>query len=140
MMEFKTNKCIIKLITPTIVENKIIDGCDINVVDLTEIRNLNVKLTKGNPFAVLLDAGQYTSITTEAREIAATKSFSKNTIAKAFIINSLPQRIVGNFYIKVNKPFSETKLFTSKEKGIEWLNHQIEIHTKQKNRDLISEH
>lgn len=139
MTEFKTSKCIIKLISPTIVENKIIDGCDINLIDLTEIRNINLKLTNGKPYVVLLDAGEYTSITTEAREISATENFSKNLIAKAFVISSIPQRIVGNFYIKVNKPFASTKLFTSKEKAIEWLNDELKNHSTIKKGNLISE-
>ena len=121
MLEHKTSKCIIKLIDTLIVENKIIDGSNIDVIDLTEIRNINRTLTKDKPYSILLDAGKFTSITAEAREISATEEFSKNLIAKAFVIHSIPQRIVGNFYIKVNKPFASTKLFTSKEKAIEWL-------------------
>jgi hypothetical protein len=125
MLEHKTSKCIIKLIDTLIVENKIIDGSNIDVIDLTEIRNINRTLTKDKPYSILLDAGKFTSITAEAREISATEEFSKNLIAKAFVINSIPQRIVGNFYIKVNKPFASTKLFTSKEKAIEWLIHEL---------------
>lgn len=41
--------------------------------------------------------------------------------ADAFVIHSLPQRIIGNFYLQFHKPSVPTKLFTSQAKAVIWL-------------------
>jgi hypothetical protein len=41
--------------------------------------------------------------------------------ADAFVIYSLPQKLVGNFYLKVNKPPVPTRFFKTPEEAIRWL-------------------
>ncbi len=41
--------------------------------------------------------------------------------ADAFVIQSLPQKIIGNFYLKVVKPSVPTRLFNSEDEAVEWL-------------------
>lgn len=41
--------------------------------------------------------------------------------ADAFIIKSLPQKIIGNFFLKFHKPKIPTKLFSDYTKAIKWL-------------------
>ena len=42
-------------------------------------------------------------------------------IAEAFLLTSLAQKILINFYIRFDKPLVPSKVFTNKEKAIEWL-------------------
>lgn len=49
-----------------------------------------------------------------------TSEIGKNRKGAAFAINSLSQKLLGNFYLKVNKPNEPTKLFSDKAKSIEW--------------------
>lgn len=42
-------------------------------------------------------------------------------LAEAFVISSLPQRILGNFYLNNFKPIVPAKVFTNKEEAREWL-------------------
>jgi hypothetical protein len=59
-------------------------------------------------------------------DIELLKSLSKNannpfTKADAFVISSIAQRILGNFYIKISKPERPTKLFNDKTEALAWL-------------------
>ena len=41
--------------------------------------------------------------------------------ADAFVIHSMAQKILANFYIKINKPERPTKFFNDKNEAINWL-------------------
>ena len=41
--------------------------------------------------------------------------------ADAYVIKSLPQKILGNFFIKVLKPELPSRLFTNEEEALKWL-------------------
>ena len=54
------------------------------------------------------------------------KTISKNSnnpysIADAFVITSMAQKILANFYIKIFIPERPTKFFNNKEEAITWL-------------------
>lgn len=54
------------------------------------------------------------------------KTISKNSNnpfskADAFVIKSMAQKILANFYIKINKPERPTKFFNNKDEAINWL-------------------
>jgi len=44
--------------------------------------------------------------------------------AKAIIVNSMANRIVGNFIIKFHKPIAKTRLFSDEETALAWLREQ----------------
>lgn len=96
----------------------------IEVEDITELRKANLAMMKGHPYTVLVTAEELTSFSRETREFIASKKFAGITIAKALLISGLGQRIIGNFYMQINKPYIRTKLFTEREKAIAWLRQQ----------------
>lgn len=57
----------------------------------------------------------------ENREYIASKEVSEVLKADAFVIKGLALRIIGNGYLKINKPSRPTRLFNSKEDAIDWL-------------------
>lgn len=124
-INIKTHKIKAILIEDCIIENKITENSCIDVYDVIAIKQENLKLANGKKYAVLVTPGQYSTITKEARELVSSYEFTIDTIAKALIVNSLAHRIIGNFYIKVNKPFIKTQIFTDKEKAIIWLRNQL---------------
>lgn len=79
-------------------------------------------------YAVVDFGGNLTS-STEARQIYADAEYiQKYRIADAFLVKSLPVRLIANFFIKVTKPKVKTKLFTDEKSAVNWLselkNHQ----------------
>lgn len=78
-------------------------------------------LTAKQKVPVLIIGGSFTSLDKETRGFMASEESLKYSIAEAFYLTSLPQKILINFYIKFDRPLVPTKVFTSKEKANEWL-------------------
>ena len=57
----------------------------------------------------------------EVREFWASDATCLYSKADAFIATSVGQRIIGNFYMKIEKPTRPSKLFSDKTKAMEWL-------------------
>jgi hypothetical protein len=90
------------------------DGEDI-VKGLAEMGN-------GRKFLLLFTAGEDTSVSTEARYYASTPEANKFTIASAFVVKSVAQKLLGNAYVTFNKPVTPTRIFTDEADAIKWLN------------------
>lgn len=76
---------------------------------------------KGKKHPILIIAGKYAMADKETREFAASEAGNRYTIAGAFVIRSLSQKILGDAYIKVNRPLTPTKLFTTEKEAVKWL-------------------
>lgn len=118
----------IQVIEEGIIENYFLSGESIEVDDFKELKLANLELMCNKPYTVLVSAEELTSFTSEAREFVASKEYVGVTIAKALLISGLGQRIIGNFYMKVNKPYIKTRLFTDRQKAIDWLVQEYQNH------------
>lgn len=72
-------------------------------------------------FPVLFIANEFSVPSSESRDYLAKKESLPYSLADAYVICSFPQKLIGNFYLKVNKPGRPTKIFTDKEEAIKWL-------------------
>lgn len=115
----------ISLLEDGILENHVKAMCHIEENDIWAIKKANLSLTNGKAYCILVTAGHLSSISKEAKQLTASKDFAQNTIAKAILIDSLGHKIVGNLYLKINKPYIRTKVFTSRELAIAWLQLQL---------------
>jgi hypothetical protein len=97
------------------------DGISVDVKDLEESKNARIVLQQGNSMKVLVDTRGLFQITKEARAYAAEPKSAEMSIAMAILSDSLGTKLLTNFFIKYNKPSTPTKMFTSKEKALEWL-------------------
>jgi|SRR3954463_3256459 len=104
-----------------IVNMKILDGAEIELENAIQNEEAVKQLTNGEKHLLVVDARSIdVYVSKEARAYSANKP-SDLCIAKAFIINSTANRLIGNFYINFNKPKAPTKLFSNEEKAVEWL-------------------
>lgn len=92
----------------------------LEVEDAKQIVEAEGKLGGGKKLPVLHVVGKFLSLGTGVREYSAIEGTSF-TSAEAYVINSLPHRILGNFYMKVNKPTVPTRMFNTEEEAVEWL-------------------
>jgi hypothetical protein len=116
-----------------IIENVLNYAVTLEVEDVKEIKEMNLKLAEGKDYALLVDPGEWSSITEEARELLASPEMAHLNLAKAIIIYTITQRIIGNIYLSLNHPVVETRLFTDREKALEWLRDKVdEFEAKQK--------
>lgn len=72
-------------------------------------------------FPLLIDARGIKSITREARSFFTTNGRETNTMAFAILIDSSVSKVVGNFFLGINKPAVPTKLFLNEKSALEWL-------------------
>ena len=79
------------------------------------------KITQGKAMPILKIPGKYSSIDTEARKFISSEEGMKYSTAEAFVTSFLPHRLIGNFYMKINKPVKPTEFFDTEEKAVEWL-------------------
>ncbi len=70
---------------------------------------------------VLIDMTEVTEITKEARDYFANERTASIQRATALSIGSSVSRLIGNFFLGLNKPISPTRLFTNPHKAIQWL-------------------
>lgn len=117
----------ISLVEEGIVVNHIKLGKLIEANDVYEIRNINLDLVKHQPYGVLVESDELTSFSAEARILAASKEIACHSAAKALLINSLGQRIIANFYLKVNKPYVKTRVFEKKEDAYDWIRTEVNL-------------
>ena len=78
-------------------------------------------LSPGKKAKVLAIYAENNLFSKEVREYVAGPEVGRIVEADALVIIGTAQKIIGNFYMQVNKPSRPTKLFTSKEEALRWL-------------------
>jgi len=80
-----------------------------------------IEFTKGKPHLFLCDLTPVKSATKEARDFSSKDIGIQGITAGALIVNSSVSKIIGNFFLSINKPSAPAKLFTDKAEALKWL-------------------
>ncbi len=72
-------------------------------------------------YPMIIDIKSIKSISKSSRDFLASEKGSEGIIAAAFLIDSSLGRVLGNFFIQINKPLKPTKIFTDEIKAKKWL-------------------
>lgn len=105
-----------RILTVTLLE-----GLEITEQILEKIFSEGTRLSQGTPFCILADVRANVSSTAGARKYGAKNPFSKNHIAYAMLADTTAVVILSNFFIKVNRPPVQTRLFKKEKEAISWL-------------------
>ncbi len=92
-----------------------------NLKDAEEAIAAAYAIGKGKKFKNLILVGEHTIADIEAVKLSCSEKGSVYKLADAFVINSLPQKLIANFYIRVVKPVTPTRFFTKPEDAEKWL-------------------
>ena len=92
--------------------------------DMKELIEAAEKIGQGKKFRNLIRVGTNTMPTPDAIEYSASEEGSVYKIADAFVINSVGQKLIGNFVLKVQKQTVPTRYFTKQDDAEEWLRKQ----------------
>ncbi|MGB0888134.1 MAG: hypothetical protein ACPGSL_08440 [Vicingaceae bacterium] len=118
----KLNHSEIELKEDNIVEVITFDKVNLCVKKCLEIHDAyDQMLEKDKKYRILYLPGKYVDWEKEARECCATEEATKHSLAEAIVVHSLAQRLLVNFYLKINKPLVPTKLFRNKVSAKKWL-------------------
>jgi hypothetical protein len=116
----------ISVLESNIFENRINEKETVTIEDVIKTKEINQRLAKNNPYCILISKGEFSIVPADVREFISSPVFAGATVAKALLTTSVADKIIGQFYIKINKPIIKTKLFTNKEKAIIWLKQQLD--------------
>ena len=75
----------------------------------------------GGKFYNIYEFDSFSDVEPEVREWAADTNGNLYTFCDAIVIRNLAQKIIADFYLKVNKPKMPTKIFYSVDKAYEWI-------------------
>jgi hypothetical protein len=75
----------------------------------------------GKSYPLLVLAGKDASVDTESMEFMSKENADPYSIAEAYLVSSISQKLLGNFYLSFNKPFKPTRIFTSLPEAVKWL-------------------
>lgn len=101
---------------------KMKEGVNLGQVEMEELLKQAVEFTAPNKYFAVVDTTASYDTTLEARNFYAESEYSKYRYADAFIVNSLPMRLLVNFFIAFNKPKIPSKMFNNKESALNWIN------------------
>jgi hypothetical protein len=92
--------------------------------DATQVQEIiteQKEISQGQSYPVLVLAGEYTLVSADARELMATQAATEFSLAEAYVIKSTAQRLLINFYLKINKPKVPTCFFYDQSGAEKWL-------------------
>ncbi len=98
------------------------DNQELDVEDIKAMVKAKTELFGLQPHTAIIIPGNYSSISNEARDFASSKEAYEGAIAKTIVAKSLAIRLIGNFFIKYNRPPAPTRLFSNEKDAIRWLN------------------
>ncbi len=104
-----------------IVETVISNNTVIDKAQCVDLLSAYSQILANKKYPLLLLVGDFATATKEAREFSASKAGLKYSKVEAYVFNSLPHRILANFYVKINKPPVPTKFFKTKQEAVAWL-------------------
>ncbi|NOG57114.1 MAG: hypothetical protein HND54_05205 [Bacteroidetes bacterium] len=78
-------------------------------------------ILNGKKAPMLFRHAEFSQPSHAVRKFWAKKDSNPYSIAESFIIDRLSQKLIGNFYLKINKPCRPTKLFTNEKDAVIWL-------------------
>jgi hypothetical protein len=93
----------------------------IEVHHLVQAQNSIGNLGEGNKMPIYMTFHEFLTVSNEGKEFASSPEGVKFTLASALLIDSLPKKILFNFFVKFNKPVAPTKGFTTREEAFSWL-------------------
>lgn len=97
------------------------DHVEYTMKETLELEEAVDKITKGVTCKSLRIAGRFSSADTEVMKYLSRGKGTLFTLADSFVIHSLAQKILANFYLKINKPVLPTRFFNKADEAEAWL-------------------
>ncbi len=125
MKEFQTDSIIVRIHDNLLKEVIVKKNKTLRANDVLESKQLSSEYKPMTKFFVLIEGEDNASVSAEARAAVASKEYSEHTVALALCSNNSYQAIVGNLFLKINKPSVPTRFFEDRKDAITWLQSQM---------------
>jgi hypothetical protein len=111
------------------LEDKMVTGVfKLDFYDLETTRKVvqyRLNAIEGKVYPTLVNIISIKKLTKETRDYLASEDGCQGIIALAILINSSIGSMIGNFWIRINRPLRPTKLFTNEDEARQWLKQYI---------------
>lgn len=104
-----------------IIRTKVKPGAEVTLPDAQENSIAVNSFYEGSKYPLLVDSRGIKSISREARNQFSIKGRKTNVTCFAIIIDSPLSRVIGNFFMGINKPEIPMCLFDDEEEALSWL-------------------
>lgn len=78
-------------------------------------------LAAGRRLPIIVDLRNIRSTDREARRLYSSEEFAACVCAAALLVDSALSRVIGNFYLGLNKAVYPTRLFSNEPEALAWL-------------------
>lgn len=97
------------------------DNCILDIDLQLRLLRYYAEITDNTLMHFIFLAAENVTITKEARDNAVKIEDQSMLGASAVVVDSLPYKLIANFYLKFNKPKRPYKVFGKEEDAIKWL-------------------
>lgn len=122
---FETENTSSEFIDDYLLHIKIKEFKELQLSDYKEIKQWVKETIVDKKIVNLLEFNPGSSSSRESREYASSKNGNNLNIGAAIVVNNLGQQLIGDYYLKINKPLNPTKIFSNKEKALSWIKSQF---------------
>ena len=123
--ERRNNKIIFKISDDNILFTSCVPNTEMTIEDGKESTRISAEMVKYEPRPLLCDLTNVVRMTKECRKHFAGVDHAKTFNKAALIVTSPISRLIGNFFLGLNKPLKPTRLFNSNEEGLKWLREDL---------------
>lgn len=118
---FETEKVHISILNNGIYRVLVKEDVELDLADLDASYFILKERIKDEkvPFLIIFSKGATT--VKGANERFRDKGRLNLKIKEAFVLSTLPHRIMANFYVKFSKPHHPTKVFSNENEALNWL-------------------
>lgn len=120
-MKRENDKIIFRLGDDNILYTECVPNTIMTLEDGKESTRISAEMVNNLPLPLLCDLTNVVKMTQECRQHFAGPEHAETFSKAALIVTSPISRIIGNFFLGLNKPLKPTKLFTNREDGLKWL-------------------
>ncbi len=121
MKTFETKAFLMTVHDDLFIEFKVKKNTTLQASDVWESRDMSIQHIPGKKFFVLFEADENADISGDARRAGASDEYTKHVAALALYSTKLHEKIIGNLFLKINRPKVPTQFFDDRDKAIEWL-------------------
>lgn len=83
--------------------------------------DMRLTFCEGKSYPVLMDISYIASVDTASRKYLSSEKAMQHILAGGFLCQSLVSKLIGNIFVRIDRPKIPTRIFTDRNKAVTWL-------------------
>lgn len=121
LKEYSDQYCIIKLRNDNILQFNTIKNVEYSKYEAAIVIKNILEVADGKQYLILVIADDTSNVTVEGMRLLSSPPAMSYAIAKAYVINSIPHKMMANFYLRFLKPEKSVRFFKKQTEAEKWL-------------------